>query len=75
MPDEPIAYLSRSQASEYLRSRGIACATSTLSKMVTVGGGPPVHHFGRTPLYLRQDLDLWIEKRMRSKWLIHSDCG
>lgn len=75
MQGEAPVYLSRREASEYLKSRGILCAASTLSKMASVGGGPPVHRFGRTPLYLAQDLDLWIEKRMRSKWLIHSDCG
>lgn len=62
---DPTVYLSRQEASDYLKARGITVAVSTLSKLVSVGGGPPVHRFGRTPLYRRQDLDRWIEQRIR----------
>jgi hypothetical protein len=62
-------YLSRREASNYLKARGVPCAATTLSKMVTVGGGPPVCRFGRVPLYRPVDLDRWIEQRMRHESL------
>jgi hypothetical protein len=74
MPDEtrqdatlgfPDRYLSRQEASDYLKARGLAIAVSTLSKMVTVGGGPPVCRWGRKPLYRAEDLDRWIGQRVR----------
>jgi hypothetical protein len=62
---EVTVYLSRREASDYLKARGVPCAATTLSKMVTVGGGPPICRFGRVPLYRPTDLDKWIEHRMR----------
>jgi hypothetical protein len=67
MPDETQheAYLSRQEAADYLKARGLAIAVSTLSKMVSTHEGPPVCRWGRTPLYLAHDLDRWVEQRIR----------
>jgi len=84
MPDEtqqettlgsPDRYLSRQEASDYLKARGLHIAVSTLSKMVSTHEGPAVCRWGRTPLYLAQDLDRWIEQRIRRTGLIPRDCG
>jgi hypothetical protein len=62
---EPDRYLSRQEASDYLKARGLAIAASTLSKMVSTHEGPPVCRWGRKPLYRAEDLDRWIERRIR----------
>jgi hypothetical protein len=56
----PKQYLSRKEASEYLKSRGLPVAVATLAKYATVGGGPEFHSFGRFPRYSVDALDAWI---------------
>jgi 2-hydroxychromene-2-carboxylate isomerase len=57
--------LRRSDVPHYLASKhGIDIALSTLAKMATVGGGPPMQYSGRIPLYHLHDLDKWAEERL-----------
>lgn len=59
-------YLSRREASDYVRSRGLPCATATLSKLATIGGGPIISYFGpRNPRYRPADLDAWIASKLK----------
>jgi len=57
-------YLSRREASEYLKAQGLPVAVTTLGKFVTVGGGPKYRRFGRNAVYTVSDLDAWAEARL-----------
>lgn len=57
--------LRRSEVPAYvLEKHKIKIAASTLAKLFTLGGGPPVIHFGRTPLYETDALDSWVSARL-----------
>ncbi|MGK6317118.1 hypothetical protein [Neorhizobium sp. DT-125] len=57
--------LRRVDVPAYLAAKhGIDIAVSTLAKMATVGGGPPMQYSGRIPLYHVQDLDGWANERL-----------
>jgi len=59
--------LRRWEASEYLLlAHGITVAPSTLAKYVSVGGGPKYQKFNSngTPLYPKEELDLWARERL-----------
>ena len=60
----PKEYLSRKEASEYLKARGLAVAVATLNKLACVGGGPIFQSFGRLPRYRPEDLDTWAAARL-----------
>ena len=60
----PKEYLSRREASDYLRSRGLPVAVATLNKLACVGGGPIFQSFGRLPRYRPADLDAWAASRL-----------
>jgi hypothetical protein len=47
----PNDLLSREELSRALTLRGMPIAAATLATMKTRGGGPPVTHWGRKPLY------------------------
>lgn len=57
-------YLTRREASEYLKAKGLPVAPTTLAKYVTVGGGPLYVSFGRLARYRMSDLDAWVEERL-----------
>jgi len=57
-------YLSRREASEYLKAQGLSVAVTTLGKFVTVGGGPKYRRFGRNAVYTVSDLDAWVIARL-----------
>jgi hypothetical protein len=57
-------YLSRREASEYLKAQGLSVAATTLGKFVTVGGGPKYRRFGRNAVYTVFDLDAWAIARL-----------
>jgi hypothetical protein len=61
---EPKRYLSRDEASEYLKNRGFKIAKQTLAKYAVTGGGPAYRTFGTRVLYDPADIDLWIEQRL-----------
>jgi hypothetical protein len=60
-------WLSRREASAYLRERyGIKLGPAALANLAVDGGGPPMHKDGgRLVAYARADLDAWAPKRMR----------
>jgi hypothetical protein len=57
-------YLTRSEASAYLASRGVSYTTATLQKLVTRGGGPAYRLMGNRALYTTADLDAWIDHKI-----------
>lgn len=57
--------LRRADVPAYLlEQHGIELAYSTLEKMATNGGGPPMQYHGRIPLYPVDGLDAWVEERL-----------
>jgi hypothetical protein len=61
-------YLRRAQAASYLTDViGLPCATNTLNKLATIGGGPPFHKAGRIPLYKTDDLERWATARVSTR--------
>lgn len=57
-------YLNREGAALYLRNKGLPCASSTLSKLASIGGGPKFRKFSRNVVYLPAELDEWICSRL-----------
>ncbi|MGE4257247.1 MAG: helix-turn-helix transcriptional regulator [Xanthobacteraceae bacterium] len=57
-------FLSRSEASDYLISRGLRVARQTLAKYAVTGDGPAYRSFGSRVVYEPADLDAWIEGRL-----------
>ena len=57
-------YLSRSEAADFLKERGLPIAKTTLQKYATIGGGPRYQRFGNRALYTEDNLLAWAEKRM-----------
>ena len=64
--EEPVQarFLDRREAAAFLTERGYPTARTTLAKLFSIGGGPPVQHFGRKPLYAPRDLVTWAESRL-----------
>jgi hypothetical protein len=57
--------LSRVEAAQYLLlQHGLTIAASTLAKLASVGGGPPFHKAGPSPLYPKNALDAWATQRL-----------
>lgn len=57
--------LRRIKAAAYLRDTyGMPCSPRWLAKLAVVGGGPPFHKAGPTPLYSPDDLDTWAIERL-----------
>lgn len=58
--------LRRTEAAQYLRERhGIPVSPATLAKWFCLrSDGPPAYVAGRVPLYPREALDAWAEKRL-----------
>jgi hypothetical protein len=61
--------LTRREAAEFITvGLGMPLAFSTLAKLCALHEGPPVaRRWGRRPLYLRDDLRAWAEKRSRQQ--------
>lgn len=65
-------FFTKKQASEYLtQTLGLPVAIKTLSKFITIGGGPEFQKFGTRVVYSQQSLDAWAESRL-SKPYKHS---
>jgi hypothetical protein len=64
---EPKSYLSRTEASEYLRDLGLPVAPSTLAKLAVIGGGPPYIKFMSRARYKPRDLDDWAASKISRK--------
>lgn len=57
-------YLTRAESAEYLKNRGLPTAKTTLQKYATVGGGPRYRRFGNRAVYLKSDLDSWVDSKL-----------
>jgi len=56
-------YLTRKQATAYLREKDLSVADSHLAHVAQVGTGPRFRYLGLHPVYTADDLDAWIENR------------
>ena len=65
-PNSTEKFLDRSEAADYLTSRGFKTSKNTLQKYVTVGGGPIYRRFGKRAVYLASDLDEWVLGKLSS---------
>ena len=57
-------YLTRKQATAYLRENGVTSGDFLLAHLAVTGEGPQFRYWGRRPIYSEQDLDAWIESRL-----------
>lgn len=57
-------YMTREEAAEYIKARGLQVSKNTLQKYATVGGGPIYRRFGNKAVYLPSDLDDWVEQKL-----------
>ena len=57
-------FLSRPQATKYLNDRGIQLGENFLGQAASRGGGPLYRRLGKQALYLRSDLDAWIDTKI-----------
>jgi hypothetical protein len=56
--------MRRADAARYIReTHGIPCAPATLAKYAVLGGGPAFRKAGKFPIYSRDELDAWAERR------------
>jgi hypothetical protein len=61
---KPQRYLSRSEASAYLKVRGFRVEKQTLAKYAVTGAGPTYRTFGTRVVYDPLELDAWIDRRL-----------
>ena len=54
-------YLTRRQATGYLRENGITISDGYLAQGARLGSGPQFRYLGKHPVYTKADLDAWIE--------------
>ena len=66
MTDAPsTCRLRRIDASAYLQKKfGVSRTPKTLAKLAVTGGGPAYQKDGRFPLYLKDDLDDWVQSQL-----------
>jgi len=57
-------YLSRIEASDHLKRKGLKVEPNTMQKYATTGGGPPFRHFGNRTVYTEPELDAWAEQKL-----------
>lgn len=57
-------YLTRDEASDYLKQQGITVSPNTLQKYATVGGGPEYEIFGNRALYTKNNLNRWVKNKL-----------
>jgi hypothetical protein len=57
-------FLSRVEAAEYLKAKGLKTTSNTLQKLATVGGGPVYQIFGSRAVYTPANLDAWAEAKL-----------
>jgi hypothetical protein len=57
--------MRRADAARYIRETyGIPCVATTLAKYACDGCGPAFRKAGKFPIYLRDDLDAWANRRL-----------
>jgi len=71
-----VNYLTRKQATEYLREQGVTVGKGSKGRTVAdgylgyaavAGIGPQFRYLGLHPVYTKEDLDAWIEARRGSR--------
>jgi hypothetical protein len=71
-----VKYLTRKQATEYLRERDVTVGKGLtvhpvsdgyLRSVAAAGTGPQFRYLGLHPVYTKEDLDAWIEARRGSR--------
>lgn len=55
--------LRRNASAVFLTDNGFPTAAATLSKLASIGGGPPFVRYSRFPLYDPDDLLAWARAR------------
>jgi hypothetical protein len=69
-------FFTKKQASEYLSQvLGLPVSEKTLSKYITVGGGPNFQKFGRRVVYQQQFLYEWATSRLSRPYSHSSAIG
>lgn len=69
-------YHTKQQASEYLTNTlGLPVAVKTLSKLITVGGGPEYQKFNTRVVYTQSALDTWAQSRLSKPYKHSSEIG
>ena len=64
LPDPLPENLSRREASEYLRQKGIIRTPKTLAKYASTGGGPKYKKDGRLVKYQPPQLDIYAREQL-----------
>lgn len=64
IPANPDARLTRDEAAKFLTDLGFQTKPATLATIATRGGGPVFQHFGKRPLYRREDLLAWAHSKL-----------
>lgn len=62
--NQPLKFLRREQAAQYLQERYGFGARSSLAKWAVDGSGPKFRLMGRYPVYQPEDLDRWALSRL-----------
>ncbi len=69
-------YLTKKQASDYMTNTlGLPVAVKTLSKLITVGGGPEFQKFNTRVVYTQVALDTWAQSRLSKPYKHSSEIG
>jgi hypothetical protein len=63
--DPTKTWLNRAEAAGYVTARGAPVTKAQLAKLACLGGGPPYRRWGNRTLYTAEELDAWLESRMR----------
>ncbi len=61
---EPEVRLTRAEGADFLNGLGFKTTKATLATLANRGGGPVFQHFGKRPLYRRQDLLEWAYSKL-----------
>jgi hypothetical protein len=68
-PESDEDWLTRAEASDYLRRFGIRMKPATLARVLCVGtDGPPCEHIRNRPRYRRGPLRAWAEAQRSRAW-------
>lgn len=58
-------FFTKKQASNYMTAElGLPVAEKTLSKLITIGGGPEFQKFNKRVVYTQTALDEWAKSRL-----------
>ena len=58
-----LKYMTRREATGYLRENGITISDGYLAQGARLGSGPQFRYLGKHPVYTAGDLNAWIEAK------------